>query len=121
MKRNKIILAFLTITVLLAIGAIGFVMSVGGYDTVNLDCIIDEPDEWVGKKVKVEGVVGFTSDDMFILWNTCLESSVTVKFDSELPACESCRVMVTGEVTTVKYFGKERLFVLADEWNYIGY
>ena len=121
MKRNKIILALLAVCVLLAIGAIGFVISVGGYDTVNLDCIIDNPDEWVGKKVKVEGVVGFKSDDMFILWNACLESSVTVKCEDELPVCESCRVMVTGEVTNIKYFGKERLFVLADEWNYIGY
>ena len=120
MKRNKIILAFLSITVLLATGAIGFVLSVGSPNAVNLDCVISNVDEWMGKKANIEGVVGFTTGDMFILWNTCLDSSVTVKCQDEPPACKSCRVIVTGDVTIEENFDKERVYILAEEWNYAG-
>jgi len=119
MKRHKIIQAFLVINVLLAIGAIGFVMSVGRPNTVNLDCVIGNPDEWMGKKANVEGVVGFVTDDMFILWNTCLDSSITVKCQDEPPACQSCRVVVTGDITTEENFDAERPLILAEDWDYV--
>jgi hypothetical protein len=103
---------------LIAIGAIGFVFSVDATD-VNLDCIISNPDKWMGKKVNVEGVVGSTADDTFTIWNTCLDSSLTVKYQGEPPAHESSRVMVTGEVTTIKDSGAEHPIILVEEWNYL--
>ena len=121
MNRNRIILACLAISMLTAIGAISFVISIDATDNVNIDCVISDPDKWMGRTVNVEGVVGLTTDDSFILWNTCLDSSLTVRCQDGPPTCESCRVTVTGEVTTVKDSGKERPVILLEEWNYLEY
>ena len=120
MKRETIMPVFLSLSVLLAIAAVGFGMAVSSASTVNIDCVVSNADEWSGKRAHVEGVVGSTAGDMFVLWNTCLDSSVTVKCLDEPPACEDCRVTVTGDIVIEESPDAERVVILAEEWSYLG-
>jgi hypothetical protein len=121
MKRNEIIIALLFFSVLIAIAGLGIVVSSAGHDTVNVDCIVDNPDGWVGRQVTLEGVVGLTTDEMFILWNNCQDLSIEVKWAGEPAVSESSRVTVTGKVEVEKLSGEERLYVIAEDWKYVGY
>jgi len=121
MKRSEIIIALLFFSVVIAIAALGIVISSAGPGTVNVDCIIDNPGEWVGRQVTLEGVVGQTTDEMFMLWNNCRDLSIEVKWAGEPAVSESSKVTVTGKVEVEKLSGDDRLYVVAQDWKYTGY
>jgi hypothetical protein len=120
MNSSKVITVLLAFIVLAGIASAGVVMSAGGPGAVNVDCIMAHPDDWIGKQVTVEGVAGDVTDDTFLLWNNCSSSSILVKWAGGQPLCQSCEMVVTGDVGIEKLSNKEQLYIIAEDWKYAG-
>jgi hypothetical protein len=117
-KSIRVIVALLAICMLSALITVGVVFSAGVTDVLSVDHITGNPDEYIGKQVKVEGIVGLNTDHTFVLWSNLFNSSIVVQCSGAPPEGDSKRVHVTGEVTPRTLFGEERLYIIAEDWEY---
>jgi hypothetical protein len=120
MKHDNVIKAVMVVGIVAVLATIGVVLSNASTSTINVDCLTDRPEDWIGRKVAVEGVAGLTTEHLFVLWNGCMDSSVVVKWTGEPPDCGACRVTVEGDVGTETLFGKQRLYIIAESWELSG-
>lgn len=117
--RNAVI-ALLILGVIASAATTGVITAANNSNTVDIAGIADNPDDWVGQEVTVEGCVGFIMDNQFVLWDDAVTSTITVKSAGTLPRGEMLeRVSVVGSVRIEKLFGEERPYIFAESWEYI--
>lgn len=118
---KKVILALLIIAMLACVASVGAIAQSNASETntANIARIANSPSEWVGQEVTVEGLVGFTMDYQFVLWDDGVTSTIMVKCIGDTPTDGMVyRVRVTGTVGIERLLGHEQAYIFARSWEY---
>jgi hypothetical protein len=116
---NSIVIIALAMAIVAAVACVGVVLGSSGgaaAGTTDIGAIVDNPGEWSGEEVAVEGLVVTTSP----LWFVVLSGegpSVTVKTTGEAPA-NGMTVRVEGIARSQDLYSFEQAYILARSWDH---
>ena len=118
--KKVVIISLLTIGVVASIALNGAIASTqGDATTADIVDIAGSPSEMDGQEVTVEGLVGFTMDHQFVLWDDGVTSTIMVKCIGDTPTDGMVyRVRVTGTVGIERLLGHEQAYIFARSWEY---
>jgi hypothetical protein len=108
----------LATAIVAAVACAGVVLgSSGGAvdDTTDIGAIVDNPSEWFGKEVVVEGLVVTTSPLWFVVWSG-EGPSIAVNTTGDVPV-NGVTVRVEGTARAQEFYEGERTYILARSWE----
>jgi hypothetical protein len=118
-NRDRIVTILIVVCIMAVIAGIGVIGFSDVTNAVGIDCIVGNPGAWAGEQVTLEGVAGLTTDNMFVLWDKCYATSITVRWAGEPAAGEGAEIAAMGEVVIEEHFGKDRVYLVASELRYL--
>jgi hypothetical protein len=116
---KNVVMVLMAMAIVSAVACAGVVLGSSGgaaADTTDIGAIVDNPGEWFGEEVAVEGLVVTTSPLWFVVWSG-EGPSITVKTPGEVPV-NGATVRVEGIARSQDLHGFEQAYIFARSWEH---
>jgi hypothetical protein len=116
---KNLIVVLMAMAIVAAVACAGVVLGSSGgaaAGTTDIGAIVDNPGEWFGEEVTVEGLVVTTSPLWFVVWSG-EGPSITVRTTGDAPA-NGTTVRVEGTARSQDLYGFEQAYIFARSWDH---